>query len=82
MLQYSKSSFKSKHPSAQQKLHVKKEKKIEGVHPCVQQKKKRHVKMLMPGWGEITPRLGNQGELFQNSDYFDFARCFVGHLIA
>ena len=39
MLQYSKSSFKSKHPSAQQKLHVKKEKKIEGVHPCVQQKK-------------------------------------------
>ena len=61
---YSKLVEKSKHPSVQQKRNTGQKTVKQGKHPSVQQK--RHVTRLLPGFTEIPPTLGDQGQLFQS----------------
>ena len=52
---------KSKRPSVQHKLNIKKEiKKVHIVAPNI----KRHTKILLPGWDKIPPKLWDISRLF------------------
>ena len=64
MSPFSKLIEKSKHPSVQQKRNTGQKTVKKGKHPSVQQK--RHVTRLLPACTEISPKLGDQGQLFQN----------------